>query len=192
MAKNALISYIGADKPGLISTLSNFLTEKGGAVGDTTFALLGAGAELNMIYELPKGLDAKDLGKEIKKMPEVSDGEPMVGVAQKFRPACLLGLAAQDGGFLGALSDALGEAAPGTDANASLSGRIVQFIALVTVLSIAPGLLVVMTSFTRFVIVLSMLRSALASGRELCGKLGRGRKGWLPLKPRVQSLTGSQ
>lgn len=69
--------------------------------------------------------------------------------------------AAQDGGFLGAISDAIGDAAPGTDENASLSGRIVQFIALVTVLSIAPGLLVVMTSFTRFVIVLSMLRSAL-------------------------------
>ncbi|MFT6090871.1 flagellar type III secretion system pore protein FliP [Sulfitobacter sp.] len=69
--------------------------------------------------------------------------------------------AAQDGGFLGALSDVVGNAAPGSDENANLSGRIVQFIALITVLSIAPGLLVVMTSFTRFVIVLSMLRSAL-------------------------------
>jgi len=68
---------------------------------------------------------------------------------------------AQDGGFLGTLSDVIGDAAPGTDDNANLSGRIVQFIALVTVLSIAPGLMVVMTSFTRFVIVLSMLRSAL-------------------------------
>ena len=68
---------------------------------------------------------------------------------------------AQDGGILGALSDAIGDASPGSDENANLSGRIVQFIALATVLSIAPGLLVVMTSFTRFVIVLSMLRSAL-------------------------------
>ncbi|NDV50794.1 flagellar type III secretion system pore protein FliP [Salipiger sp. PrR003] len=42
-----------------------------------------------------------------------------------------------------------------------LSGRILQMIALMTVLSIAPGLLVLMTSFTRFVIVFSMLRSAL-------------------------------
>jgi len=68
---------------------------------------------------------------------------------------------AQEGGFLGALSDAIGDAAPGTDKNSELSGRILQFIAFATVLSIAPGLLVVMTSFTRFVIVLSMLRSAL-------------------------------
>lgn len=41
------------------------------------------------------------------------------------------------------------------------SGRIIQLIAIMTVLSIAPGLLIMMTSFTRFVIVLSMLRSAL-------------------------------
>jgi len=69
--------------------------------------------------------------------------------------------AAQDGGFLSTLSDVIGDTAPGSAENANLSGRIVQFIALVTVLSIAPGLLVVMTSFTRFVIVFSMLRSAL-------------------------------
>ncbi|WP_249138843.1 flagellar type III secretion system pore protein FliP [Actibacterium sp. MT2.3-13A] len=70
--------------------------------------------------------------------------------------------AAQDaGGLLGSLSQALGDAPPGSDAQASLSGRILQLIALMTVLSIAPGLLVVMTSFTRFVIVFSILRSAL-------------------------------
>jgi len=47
------------------------------------------------------------------------------------------------------------------EGSASLSGRIIQLFALITVMSIAPGLLVVMTSFTRFVIVFSMLRSAL-------------------------------
>lgn len=70
---------------------------------------------------------------------------------------------AQDsaGDLLSSISGALSNAAPGTDDQASLSGRIIQLIALMTVLSIAPGLLVVMTSFTRFVIVFSMLRSAL-------------------------------
>ena len=69
---------------------------------------------------------------------------------------------AQDGGnFLSSISDALSDAAPGSDERATLSGRIIQLIAAMTVLSIAPGLLVVMTSFTRFVIVFSMLRSAL-------------------------------
>jgi flagellar biosynthetic protein FliP len=41
------------------------------------------------------------------------------------------------------------------------SGRIVQLVLLLTVLSIAPGLLIMVTSFTRFAIALSFLRSGL-------------------------------
>jgi len=41
------------------------------------------------------------------------------------------------------------------------SGRIIQLIALVTVLSVAPGLLIMVTCFTRFVIALSFLRAGL-------------------------------
>lgn len=43
----------------------------------------------------------------------------------------------------------------------SASGRMVQLIALITVLSVAPGILVTVTCFTRFVIALSFLRSGL-------------------------------
>ncbi|MDR6774882.1 flagellar type III secretion system pore protein FliP [Azospirillum sp. BE72] len=52
---------------------------------------------------------------------------------------------------------ALGSMADG----ASLSGRIVQGIVLLTVLSVAPGLLIMVTCFTRIIVVLSLLRSAL-------------------------------
>jgi flagellar biosynthetic protein FliP len=45
--------------------------------------------------------------------------------------------------------------------DATVSGRIVQLILLLTVLSVAPGLLIMVTSFTRFVIALSFLRSGL-------------------------------
>jgi flagellar biosynthetic protein FliP len=41
------------------------------------------------------------------------------------------------------------------------TGRIVQLIVLVTVLSVAPGLLMMVTCFTRFVIALSFLRAGL-------------------------------
>ncbi len=44
---------------------------------------------------------------------------------------------------------------------ASASGRIIEMVALITVLSIAPGLLVMATSFTRFIIALSFLRAGL-------------------------------
>jgi flagellar biosynthetic protein FliP len=45
--------------------------------------------------------------------------------------------------------------------NGSTSGRIIQLMALITVLSVAPGLLIMMTSFTRFAVALSFLRSGL-------------------------------
>ncbi|RDJ27884.1 flagellar biosynthetic protein FliP [Bosea caraganae] len=45
--------------------------------------------------------------------------------------------------------------------SASASGRIVQIMAMLTVLSVAPGLLMMVTSFSRFVIALSFLRSGL-------------------------------
>jgi len=46
-------------------------------------------------------------------------------------------------------------------AEGSTTGRIVELIALMTVLSLAPGILVMVTSFTRIIVVLSFLRSAL-------------------------------
>jgi flagellar biosynthesis protein FliP len=45
--------------------------------------------------------------------------------------------------------------------DATVSGRIIQYIALLTILSVAPGLLIMVTSFTRFVIAFSFLRSGL-------------------------------
>jgi len=56
-------------------------------------------------------------------------------------------------------SDILRELLP--DGSATFSGRIVQGIILLTVLSMAPGLLVTVTCFTRFVIAFSFLRSGL-------------------------------
>jgi flagellar biosynthetic protein FliP len=41
------------------------------------------------------------------------------------------------------------------------TNNMVQIIALITVLSIAPGILIMMTSFVRIVVVLSLLRTAL-------------------------------
>jgi len=45
--------------------------------------------------------------------------------------------------------------------NGSTSGRIIQLVALITVLSVAPGLLIMVTSFTRFAVALSFLRAGL-------------------------------
>ncbi|MCC7347307.1 MAG: flagellar type III secretion system pore protein FliP [Variibacter sp.] len=44
-----------------------------------------------------------------------------------------------------------------------LTERVVQLIGLITVLSLAPSILVMVTSFTRIVVVLSLLRTALGT-----------------------------
>jgi flagellar biosynthetic protein FliP len=46
---------------------------------------------------------------------------------------------------------------------AGLTERVIQLVALLTILSIAPSILVMVTSFTRIVVVLSLLRTALGS-----------------------------
>jgi len=60
---------------------------------------------------------------------------------------------------LGALAEGLSNL--GTQGGASASGRMVQLFGLMTILSIAPGLLMMVTSFTRFAIAFSLLRSGL-------------------------------
>jgi flagellar biosynthetic protein FliP len=43
----------------------------------------------------------------------------------------------------------------------SVTARIIQMVAVLTVLSVAPGLLIMVTSFTRFAVALAFLRSGL-------------------------------
>ena len=52
----------------------------------------------------------------------------------------------------------LGDASTGT-----ATGRIFSVIALITVLSLAPSIVIMMTSFTRLIVVFSITRSALAT-----------------------------
>ena len=48
--------------------------------------------------------------------------------------------------------------------DAGATGRLVQITVLFTVLSLAPSLLVMVTAFTRIIVVLSLLRGALGAG----------------------------
>ena len=45
--------------------------------------------------------------------------------------------------------------------NGTLTGRLIQLLALTTVLTLAPSILIMMTSFTRIIVVLSFLRTAI-------------------------------
>ena len=80
----------------------------------------------------------------------------LAGLASLVGLAGLIGLAgpasAQD------ISINLGGAGGG-----GVTERAIQLIALLTVLSIAPSILIMMTSFTRIVVVLSLLRTAMGT-----------------------------
>jgi flagellar biosynthetic protein FliP len=60
-----------------------------------------------------------------------------------------------------ALAQSISFDAGGGKGGGSETARIIQMLLLITVLSIAPSLLVMVTSFTRIVIVLSFIRSAI-------------------------------
>lgn len=49
----------------------------------------------------------------------------------------------------------------GQEGDSSVTGRLVQIVALMTVLSLAPSILIMMTSFTRIIVALSFLRTAI-------------------------------
>lgn len=49
----------------------------------------------------------------------------------------------------------------GEDGDGTVTGRVIQLVALMTVLSLAPSILIMMTSFTRIIVVLSFLRTAI-------------------------------
>jgi flagellar biosynthesis protein FliP len=79
----------------------------------------------------------------------------------RFAAACLLlslALLAPSAG-LAAESFDLGALLP--NSGGSMSGRMIQLLGALTILSVAPGLLVMATSFTRFAIALSFLRAGL-------------------------------
>ncbi len=72
--------------------------------------------------------------------------------------------------FLGALALLVGPASAqslnldfGAGDGGEATARIVQLVALITVLSLAPSILIMMTSFVRIIVVLSFLRTAMGT-----------------------------
>ncbi len=102
-------------------------------------------------------------------MPNLTDSEPSERVSRREPPrrrrsyllACLpiaAGLLALAGFAMPAAAETL---TLDIGQGGSATARILQLIALLTVLSLAPSILIMVTSFTRIVIVLSFLRSAM-------------------------------
>ncbi len=71
----ALISLICEDRPGLIAAVTGRLYDIGVNLADTTFAILGGGAEFTLVAKLPERLTLADLERELDELPELSDAK---------------------------------------------------------------------------------------------------------------------
>ena len=67
-----LISIFCPDRTGLIAAITGRLFEIGADLGDTSFAMLGSGAEFTSVCDLPADIGAQDLEADLATLPELA------------------------------------------------------------------------------------------------------------------------
>ncbi len=75
MGQTAIITYLGENKPNLISDITSFLTGLDGEFSGVTFATLGRVCELTMAYQKSEKTTIKDLENGLQSLKTVSSGE---------------------------------------------------------------------------------------------------------------------
>src|SRR5215204_2574062 len=81
----ALVSIFAQDRVGLVSEIADHLFEAGVNLGDTTFAVLGTGAEFTAVCELPGELTIEALEQELVQLPTLAAAQVRV-VPYMFDP----------------------------------------------------------------------------------------------------------
>ena len=81
----ALVSILAQDRVGLVSEVADHLFEAGVNLGDTTFAVLGTGAEFAAVCELPNGLALGALEQGLVRLPTLGAAQVRV-VPYTFDP----------------------------------------------------------------------------------------------------------
>jgi glycine cleavage system transcriptional repressor len=74
----ALVSILCRDRVGLVSAIADCLFTAGINLRDTTFAVLGLGAEFTSICELPEGIGAPWLQDELARLAELEGAQVRV------------------------------------------------------------------------------------------------------------------
>jgi glycine cleavage system transcriptional repressor len=82
MNNTALISIICEDHSGLIAEVTGRLFDLGINLGDTTFAVLGGGAEFTLVAKLPQGIGLSDVEKELRSLKLLKDAKLTVTTFQ--------------------------------------------------------------------------------------------------------------
>jgi len=76
--KTILVSILCADRTGLISAITGRLFELGANLGDTTFAVLGEGAEFTSLVEIPDSVLPETVEQEMDALREIDGGKVTV------------------------------------------------------------------------------------------------------------------
>ncbi len=75
MSNNVMISFLGENKPNLISDVTTYLTEQGGEFSGVTFATLGRVCELTMVYQMDKGEGVNSIKEGLTDLKSAKNGE---------------------------------------------------------------------------------------------------------------------
>jgi len=75
MASVALVTILGHDRVGLVAAIADCLFTAGVNLRDTTFAVLGKGAEFTSVCELPDGVSADALLDDLELVPELENAQ---------------------------------------------------------------------------------------------------------------------
>ncbi|MDZ7788423.1 MAG: ACT domain-containing protein [Halofilum sp. (in: g-proteobacteria)] len=73
--KSLLIQLFARDEPGLVSSVSGCLFDLGLNLGDTTFAVLGTGAEFTVVVEEPVPVEIAEIEQRLRELPELDGAD---------------------------------------------------------------------------------------------------------------------
>ena len=75
MTSTVLVSIICPDRIGLVSAVTGELFDLGANLGDTTFAVLGGGAEFTAVCSLPEDITIALLESNLKALDDLAEAE---------------------------------------------------------------------------------------------------------------------
>lgn len=75
---SALISVFCSDRPGLVAAIAGRLFDLGVNLGDSSFAMLGGGAEFTSVCDLPAELAPAEIQADLSRLPELAEARVSV------------------------------------------------------------------------------------------------------------------
>lgn len=78
MTHLALVSLFCPDRTGLVAEIAGCLFDAGANLGDTTFAVLGSGAEFSAVCEVPDDISRGEIKTALDRLPVLADAQVSV------------------------------------------------------------------------------------------------------------------